>query len=52
MPNKHGQYDSISEDPYDACIPLYNEIAFQHGIHFEAKSHFYIDHSMLGKLNR
>ncbi|KRZ02749.1 Dystrophin-like protein 1 [Trichinella zimbabwensis] len=37
MPNKHGQYDSISEDPYDACIPLYNEIAFQHGIHFEAK---------------
>ncbi|KRZ50218.1 Dystrophin-like protein 1 [Trichinella nativa] len=37
MPNKHGQYDSISEDPYDACIPLYSEIAFQHGIHFEAK---------------
>ncbi|KFD48622.1 LOW QUALITY PROTEIN: hypothetical protein M513_10477 [Trichuris suis] len=37
MPTKHGQYDSITEDPYDPCIPLYNEVAFQHGIHFEAK---------------
>ncbi|VDP09397.1 unnamed protein product [Soboliphyme baturini] len=38
MPTKHGQYDAITDDLYDVRIPLYNEIAFQHGIHFEAKT--------------
>lgn len=37
MPTKHGPYDAITDDLYDACIPLHNEVAFQHGIHFESK---------------
>lgn len=31
------QYDLVSEDGYDTRIPLHNEDAFQHGIHFQAK---------------
>ncbi|KAL3990104.1 Phosphotyrosine interaction domain (PTB/PID) family protein [Acanthocheilonema viteae] len=34
---KHGSYDIISEDLYDYRIPLHNELAYQHGIHFDAK---------------
>lgn len=34
---KYGSYDIISEDPYDCRIPLHNELAYQHGIHFDAK---------------
>uniref|UniRef100_A0A915Q6P4 PID domain-containing protein n=1 Tax=Setaria digitata TaxID=48799 RepID=A0A915Q6P4_9BILA len=34
---KHGSYDIISEDLYDCRIPLHNELAYQHGIHFDAK---------------
>uniref|UniRef100_A0A915EHW4 PID domain-containing protein n=1 Tax=Ditylenchus dipsaci TaxID=166011 RepID=A0A915EHW4_9BILA len=34
---KHGQYDIITDDLYDCRIPLHNEVAYQHGIHFEAK---------------
>uniref|UniRef100_A0A0M3ITT8 NADH dehydrogenase [ubiquinone] 1 beta subcomplex subunit 7 n=1 Tax=Ascaris lumbricoides TaxID=6252 RepID=A0A0M3ITT8_ASCLU len=34
---KHGPYDIIPEDLYDCRIPLHNELAYQHGIHFEAK---------------
>ena len=34
---KHGQYDIIADDLYDCRIPLHNELAYQHGIHFEAK---------------
>ncbi len=34
---KHGAYDIIAEDLYDSHIPLHNELAYQHGIHFEAK---------------
>ncbi|XP_033760289.1 carboxyl-terminal PDZ ligand of neuronal nitric oxide synthase protein-like [Pecten maximus] len=30
-------YDLVSEDGYDTRIPLHNEDAFQHGIHFQAK---------------
>lgn len=39
MPGKkrHGSYDIISEDLYDCRIPLHNELAYQHGIHFDAK---------------
>lgn len=47
MPNKkkHGSYDIISDDLYDCRIPLHNELAYQHGIHFEAKVlifHFFL----------
>ncbi|XP_048777066.2 carboxyl-terminal PDZ ligand of neuronal nitric oxide synthase protein-like isoform X2 [Ostrea edulis] len=31
------QYDLVSEDGYDARIPLHNDEAFQHGIHFQTK---------------
>ncbi|XP_062593117.1 carboxyl-terminal PDZ ligand of neuronal nitric oxide synthase protein-like [Saccostrea cucullata] len=31
------QYDLVSEDGYDARIPLHNDDAFQHGIHFQTK---------------
>lgn len=34
---KHGPYDIIADDVYDCRIPLHNELAYQHGIHFEAK---------------
>ncbi|KHJ78659.1 hypothetical protein OESDEN_21718, partial [Oesophagostomum dentatum] len=34
---KHGPYDIIADDLYDCRIPLHNELAYQHGIHFEAK---------------
>ncbi|KAM3728073.1 Dystrophin-like protein [Dirofilaria immitis] len=34
---KNGSYDIISEDLYDCRIPLHNELAYQHGIHFDAK---------------
>ncbi|KAK0390456.1 hypothetical protein QR680_019362 [Steinernema hermaphroditum] len=39
MPGKkrHGPYDIIAEDIYDCRVPLHNEVAYQHGIHFEAK---------------
>ena len=38
MPSKRrGQYDIIQDDLYDCRIPLHNELAYQHGIHFEAK---------------
>ncbi|KAI6232304.1 CRE-DYC-1 protein [Aphelenchoides besseyi] len=39
MPSKqkHGNYDLIADDLYDCRIPLHNELAYQHGIHFEAK---------------
>jgi hypothetical protein len=30
-------YDLVSEDGYDTRIPLHNDEAFQHGIHFQAK---------------
>lgn len=30
-------YDLVSEDGYDTRIPLHNDDAFQHGIHFQAK---------------
>jgi hypothetical protein len=33
---KHG-YDVIPDDLYDCRVPLHNELAYQHGIHFEAK---------------
>ncbi|KAK3088452.1 hypothetical protein FSP39_019383 [Pinctada imbricata] len=36
MPSKR-QYDLVSEDGYDSRIPLHNDEAFQHGIHFQAK---------------
>ena len=36
MPSKK-QYDLVSDDGYDSRIPLHNEEAFQHGIHFQAK---------------
>nr|XP_022321424.1 carboxyl-terminal PDZ ligand of neuronal nitric oxide synthase protein-like [Crassostrea virginica]XP_022321426.1 carboxyl-terminal PDZ ligand of neuronal nitric oxide synthase protein-like [Crassostrea virginica] len=31
------QYDLVSEDGYDARIPLHNDEAFKHGIHFQTK---------------
>ncbi|KAJ8300838.1 hypothetical protein KUTeg_022357 [Tegillarca granosa] len=31
------QYDLVSEDGYDSRIPLHNDDAFNHGIHFQAK---------------
>lgn len=37
---KHGPYDIIADDLYDCRIPLHNELAYQHGIHFEAKVNF------------
>lgn len=37
MRKKHGPYDVITDDLYDCRIPLHNELAYQHGIHFEAK---------------
>ena len=38
MPSKRrGHYDIIQDDLYDCRIPLHNELAYQHGIHFEAK---------------
>lgn len=38
MPFKnHGSYNAITDDLYDVCIPLHNDVAFDHGIHFEAK---------------
>uniref|UniRef100_A0A8R1I8B6 PID domain-containing protein n=1 Tax=Caenorhabditis japonica TaxID=281687 RepID=A0A8R1I8B6_CAEJA len=37
---KHGPYDIIADDVYDCRIPLHNELAYQHGIHFEAKYEF------------
>lgn len=42
MPNKkkRGPYDIIADDLYDCRIPLHNELAYQHGIHFEAKVSF------------
>lgn len=41
MPSKRrGQYDIIQDDLYDCRIPLHNELAYQHGIHFEAKVSF------------
>lgn len=36
MPSKK-EYDLVSDDGYDSRIPLHNEDAFQHGIHFQAK---------------
>ncbi|VDK55755.1 unnamed protein product [Gongylonema pulchrum] len=39
---KHGSYDIISEDLYDCRIPLHNELAYQHGIHFEAKFELFV----------
>lgn len=30
-------YDIIADDLYDCRVPLHNELAFQHGIHFESK---------------
>lgn len=30
-------YDIIVDDLYDTRVPLHNELAFQHGIHFDAK---------------
>uniref|UniRef100_A0A1I7SM05 PID domain-containing protein n=1 Tax=Bursaphelenchus xylophilus TaxID=6326 RepID=A0A1I7SM05_BURXY len=39
MPSKkrHGPYDIIADDLYDCHVPVYNELAYQHGIHFQAK---------------
>ncbi|KAI1714099.1 phosphotyrosine interaction domain (PTB/PID) domain-containing protein [Ditylenchus destructor] len=34
---KHGEYNIIPDNLYDCQIPLYNDLAYQHGIHFEAK---------------
>ncbi|GMR34118.1 hypothetical protein PMAYCL1PPCAC_04313 [Pristionchus mayeri] len=34
---KKPTYDIITDDLYDCRIPLHNELAYQHGIHFEAK---------------
>lgn len=36
MPSKK-EYELVSDDGYDKRIPLHNEDAFQHGIHFQAK---------------
>ena len=36
MPSKK-EYDLVSDDGYDSRIPLHNDDAFQHGIHFQAK---------------
>lgn len=36
MPSKK-EYDLVSDDGFDSRIPLHNEDAFQHGIHFQAK---------------
>ncbi|CEF68826.1 Carboxyl-terminal PDZ ligand of neuronal nitric oxide synthase protein [Strongyloides ratti] len=36
-PKKRGPYNIITDDLYDCRIPLHNELAYQHGIHFEAK---------------
>ncbi|XP_045201131.1 carboxyl-terminal PDZ ligand of neuronal nitric oxide synthase protein-like isoform X2 [Mercenaria mercenaria] len=36
MPSKK-EYDLVSDDGYDNKIPLHNDDAFQHGIHFQAK---------------
>ena len=36
MPSKR-QYDLVSDDGYDSRIPLHNDDAFTHGIHFHAK---------------
>jgi hypothetical protein len=36
-PRRLGQYDQITDDLYDTRVPLHNELAFQHGIHFDAK---------------
>lgn len=36
MPSKK-EYDLVSDDGYDNKIPLHNDEAFQHGIHFQAK---------------
>ncbi|KAK3593733.1 hypothetical protein CHS0354_013631 [Potamilus streckersoni] len=36
MPSKR-EYDLVSDDGCDTRIPLHNEDAFQHGIHFKAK---------------
>ncbi|CAJ0583002.1 unnamed protein product, partial [Mesorhabditis spiculigera] len=32
-----GAYDIINEDLFDCRVPVHNEVAYQHGIHFEAK---------------
>jgi hypothetical protein len=37
MSAKNRDYDPMSEDGYDSKIPLHNDEAFQHGIHFNAK---------------
>lgn len=38
MPFKHnGPYNAITDDLYDICIPLHNDVAFQHGLQFDAK---------------
>lgn len=34
---KTRDYDPMSDDGYDSKIPLHNDEAFQHGIHFDAK---------------
>ena len=36
MPSK-SQYDLVSDDGYDSRIPLHNDDAFAHGIHFHAR---------------
>ncbi|KAL4219510.1 Carboxyl-terminal PDZ ligand of neuronal nitric oxide synthase protein [Mactra antiquata] len=36
MPSKK-EYDLVPDDGYDNRIPLHNDDAFQHGIHFQAK---------------
>jgi len=41
MPVKRSLYDCMEEDLYDICIPIYNDLAFDHGIHFRAKVYIF-----------
>uniref|UniRef100_A0A915ISX9 Uncharacterized protein n=1 Tax=Romanomermis culicivorax TaxID=13658 RepID=A0A915ISX9_ROMCU len=34
---KRHNYNSIIEDLYDICVPIHNDLAFDHGIRFRAK---------------
>ena len=50
MPSKK-EYDLVSDDGYDSRIPLHNDDAFQHGIHFQAKVRLYYIYSLLKGLH-